>query len=206
MNNADIWQCVERFRTRHTPDLNADKVPLDLLTFIELELKLDVIPLDGLANDFSADAAILSDFTGIYIDGETYDRLDTLPQWRENRLRFTLAHELGHLILHRELFESQAINSKDSLREWLNNHGGEKYRIEKEANEFGGSLLVPIAELTTSFNKLANALDQLRGTHGWQNDDQLRAKTCEQIAPRFGVNAQVIEVRLDRSQLWPSIY
>jgi hypothetical protein len=32
----------------------------------------------------------------------------------------------------------------------------------------------------------------------------LRDKFAEQIAPRFGVNSQVIAVRLDRDTVWPA--
>ena len=40
MTNTEIWQRVEDFRTQYAPNLNAEKIPLDLLTFIELELGL----------------------------------------------------------------------------------------------------------------------------------------------------------------------
>ena len=34
---------------------------------------------------------------------------------------------------------------------------------------------------------------------------QLRDQFAETIAPRFGVNSQVIEVRLDRDGIWPAV-
>jgi hypothetical protein len=35
--------------------------PLDLITFVELELRLDIIPDDNVLRDFGADAAIMAD-------------------------------------------------------------------------------------------------------------------------------------------------
>lgn len=99
--DSGIWDQVEKLRERFA-SLRPDHLPLDLITFIELELRLDIIPDDGILRDFGADAAIMSDFTGIYVDSETYELIDRAPEWKLNRLRFSLAHELGHLFLHRK--------------------------------------------------------------------------------------------------------
>ena len=57
----------------------------------------------------------------------------------EGRQRFTIAHELGHYILHRkdqQLF--QCVNSRASANE------GMERNIEKEADEFAVALLMPL--------------------------------------------------------------
>ena len=66
----------------------------------------------------------MSDFTGIYVDSETYELIDRAPEWKLNRLRFSLAHEIGHLFLHRELFEDAGIQDPKSLRSKLAFMGG----------------------------------------------------------------------------------
>lgn len=63
--DCDIWNQVEELREQF-PSLRADHLPLDLITFVELELRLDIIPDDGVLRDFGAEAAIMSDFTGIW--------------------------------------------------------------------------------------------------------------------------------------------
>lgn len=206
MNHNDIWQRVEEFRQQYAPHLNADKIPLDLLTFVELELRLDVIPFDGLADQFSADAAILGDYTGFYIDGYVYDRIETASRSQTNRLRFSLAHELGHYVLHQEKYQDASVCDFDSMKDWLNHHSGEKEQIEREANEFAGRLLVPIEILNPLFDKLATALDAQYGSHGWQNRNDLREQTCERISQKFGLHSLGISTRLHREGLWPSIY
>ena len=75
MTNEQVWDKVEELRAKHET-LKADKIPLDLISFVELDLRLDLIPYDRLKDDFGADAAILADFSGFYIDGEIFDRID----------------------------------------------------------------------------------------------------------------------------------
>lgn len=196
---------VESFRCQHRI-LGTDKLPLDLLTFVDIDLRLDLIPFDGLRREFGADAAVLADFSGIYIDGETYDLIDSAHEWQLNRLRFSLAHEIGHLVLHREFFEGQKLDSDGSFLQWLNEHNGEKYRLEQEANEFAGRLLVPVEVLQSHFESMKPAFNKLYGHHGWVNDPNVREKACEMIAPKFGVHRDAISTRFERESIWPMVF
>ena len=66
--------------------------------------------------------------------------------------RFTIAHELGHWLLHRE-----ALNGDPNLSIYYRRPiGGELNQKEKEANCFAANLLVPtkfLAELQTSYSE-----------------------------------------------------
>jgi hypothetical protein len=203
MTNAEIWTKVEELRAKHEI-LQADKIPLDLISFVELELRMDLIPYDLLKEDFGADAAILADFSGFYIDGEIFDRIDVVRGSQLNRLRFSIAHELGHLILHREHFDTAAISTTDHFLDWLNEHNGRKYEFEREANEFAGRLLVPVEILRECFEKMLPTMDAKHGRHAWVSNAEIRSKTAELIAPRFGVHPIAIETRFDREGIWPS--
>lgn len=56
------------------------------------------------------------------------------------RINFTLAHELGHYLLHRIGLEQGIIQcSRDAMRYW----NSEEYKRESEANEFASYLLMP---------------------------------------------------------------
>lgn len=78
MRDEEIWDRVEEFRQAH-PGLDPGNLPLDLITFVDLDLGLDLIPYDGLAR-FGADAAVLADFSGFYVDREVFDLIDTAPE------------------------------------------------------------------------------------------------------------------------------
>lgn len=205
MQHDEIWKRVEEFR-RDYPLLQPSQLPLDLITFVDLDLGLNLIPHDGLARRFGADAAVLADFSGFYVDRELFDQIDTSPEWKLNRLRFSLAHELGHWVLHQEVFLKAGLTTAEHFLDWLNSHNGRKYELERDANEFAGRLLVPREILVENFDAVTRAFDQTMGRHAWIRDDSIRQKACERIAPRFGVHWQAISARFDREGLWPSAF
>ena len=67
--------------------------------------------------------------------------------WKQNRLRFSVAHEGGHYILHREIAASLSFKSFDDFTRWTRPRGGQKYSLEQAANEFAGRLLVLVPRL-----------------------------------------------------------
>jgi Zn-dependent peptidase ImmA (M78 family) len=150
----DVWTAVETFRRQHEKDLG--KIPVDVLTAIEVRLRLDVIPFPDLLVKYSADAAVLPDFSGIYVDEQSYKFLEGQPLWRFNRLRFSLAHELGHIILHRDLASELKFNTLEDFRHWTRRYKEARYTLEWEANEFAGRLLVPVERLKTDFDTIVS--------------------------------------------------
>src|ERR1039457_1007000 len=99
---AAIWEQAEAFRKKY---LHGDlaHLPVDVFTLAEIELKLDIVPFDDLFEKYDADAALMHDFSGLYVDAEAYILWEKGPHWKQRRLRFSVAHELGHYILHREI-------------------------------------------------------------------------------------------------------
>lgn len=77
-----------------------------------------------------------SDKWAIFVDGQCQDR---------RRGRFSIAHELGHYLLHREL-----IKRGDPL---------DYPHFEQEANAFAGELLMPAAEIQSAYRYSPGTLD-----------------------------------------------
>jgi hypothetical protein len=98
----NIWRKIEELRA-HYELLREDHTPIDVFTFLEVDLGLDPIPFDDLLSKYRVEAAIKADFSGIYLDAEQYTLMEKGPEWKLNRLRFTVAHELAHYFLHRDL-------------------------------------------------------------------------------------------------------
>ena len=71
MQDSEIWDRVEAFRSEHTM-LQTGHLPLDLVTFVDLELGLDLIPYHGLSR-FGADAAALVLFFLPWVDIQCSD-------------------------------------------------------------------------------------------------------------------------------------
>ncbi|MBO6816186.1 MAG: ImmA/IrrE family metallo-endopeptidase [Rhizobiaceae bacterium] len=89
------------------------------------------------------------------------------------RQRFTLAHEIGHFLLHKDKIGNGIVD--DALyRSRLSNS------LEYEANRFAADLLMPKAEID-------KILDTAVGS-----DDALIETVCR----KFGVSKQAAEIRL----------
>lgn len=196
-----VWNKIEELRTKYEL-LQADRTPIDVFTFLEVDLGLDPIPFDDLVLKYRVEAAIKADFSGIYLDAEQYALMEKGPEWKLNRLRFTVAHELAHYFLHQDLPQEANFASLPDFANWTANYGGRKYTAEQEANEFAGRLLVPETRLGQLFDEFADEAERL--ISNFMESGQLRDKFSQAVAPRFGVNAQVVAIRLDRDGIWPA--
>jgi len=102
LNNVTIGEKVEIFRK----DFWNDNIPVEIEDIIELELKINVIPIPGFLKLANMDALITSDWKCVYVDRDEY-----LDDRRYNRLRFSLAHEIGHFVMHKEIYKNFGIEN-----------------------------------------------------------------------------------------------
>jgi Zn-dependent peptidase ImmA (M78 family) len=196
-----VWKKVAELRSQHET-LRSDRLPIEIFSFLELDLGLDPIPFDDLTSRYRVEAAIKADFTGIYLDAEQYKLMEKGPEWKLNRLRFTVAHELAHYFLHREIPQLSNFSTVAQFAIWTADHGGTKWKVEQEANEFAGRLLVPPERLEEFYQAFASPMQKL--IPDFIKNSKLRTQFAETVASKFGVNAQVVEVRLDRDSIWPA--
>ena len=200
MNGMDpVWVQVERFRHERLTGQLAS-LPVDVFTVAELDLRLDIIPFDDLFAKYGMDAMLRQDLTGIYVDAEAYQLLEKGPIWKQKRLRFTFAHELGHFVLHREEATSRRFSDFPAFFRWLHEESPTRYRIEQEANEFAGRLLVPRERIQDDFDRFTVRAAEF--SPQWHTLPDLRRAFAEKLSDKYGVNAQVIETRLDRESIW----
>jgi Zn-dependent peptidase ImmA (M78 family) len=97
------------------------------------------------------------------------------------RQRFTIAHELGHLLLH----ESRAmiVDTHVYRRDEVSSMGTE--REEREANRFAAELLMPADLIIAEAEALVD-----------EQPSVTARRLVEQLAVRFDVSAQAMEIRL----------
>jgi hypothetical protein len=77
------------------------------------------------------------------------------PVWKQYRLRFTVAHEIGQWVLHRDYAASVKFTSFDHFARHFKGDDPGRYWLEQEANEFAGRLLVPVERLRELFDQFA---------------------------------------------------
>lgn len=122
-----------------------------------------------------------------------------------NRLRFSYAHEVGHLILHNDLYIQFPINNLDEWKNFILNVPDREYCfIEYQANEFAGRLLVPRDVLVSELGKCLKQIEEV-GLSGYLATDPeaVLARISPSLCKPFGVSYQVIERRIEQEDLWP---
>jgi Zn-dependent peptidase ImmA (M78 family) len=122
-----------------------------------------------------------------------------------SRLRFAMAHEVGHYVLHRSLYKTITIDTTEQYILFIENTPEQEYRaLESQANEFAGSLLVPRDLLRNEVNNVVDRIIQEGIAHllpRYSND--ILARNLESLARPFGVSSKVIERRIEIEKLWP---
>lgn len=135
LGNAKIEEIVEQFRAK----FYNNTVPVDIEYIIEIKMKISIWPIPDFLKHTGTDALITSDWTTIYVDRNEY-----MDERFLNRLRFSLAHEIAHLVLHKTIYESFGITNHSDYQRLYEDIPQEKYGyLETQANKFANYLLVP---------------------------------------------------------------
>lgn len=100
-----------------------------------------------------------------------------------NRIRFSLAHELAHYLLHNHIIESSGSINRPSN----NNYEKGNPVLEKEANSLAAEILMP-EELV---NKACEDL-------GLTQKDLVPLEALEELADRFDVSRTAMAIRLEQ--------
>lgn len=143
LTNQQLRTAAMKFLREYHPD---DTVPVPIEEIIELQFEMDIIPVQDLQRNFGIEGTLAGDFSGIYVD-------EFVQNARTNRYRFTLAHEIGHLILHKEHLKQ--LGPFDSIDQWiacLNRMNGSDHDVmEYQGYVFAGYVLVPNHHLERVF-------------------------------------------------------
>lgn len=100
------------------------------------------------------------------------------------RKRFTLAHEIGHIILHAEYMHSLVPEGQSPLFKVTSNVVLQDSYLESQANYFASAFLIPQSQL---FNLYQENVDGILD--------------AAQVARHFGVSRRSAEIRLEQLKL-----
>jgi Zn-dependent peptidase ImmA (M78 family) len=199
LTKEEIRSISEKFRNTYW---DRETIPVNIEHIIEHGLHLEVIPVHGIRQFEKIDAYLKSDRSGIVVDIEQY--MDVQGRY-ENRLRFSLAHEIGHYMLHGYIYKKFAIDTPQEYIDFVMSLPENEYKsIEWQANEFAGSLLVPRTRLFQEI-EIAQERLKLKGlSHLWDsNREQVLVSMSPTIGRVFGVSDDVIERRINEERdLW----
>lgn len=189
----DLRREAGDFLEKYNPD-GSLPVPIEEIT--EFNLKLDVVPVSGLQKHFDTDAFLSNDLKTITVDQYIFDAVET-------RYRFSLAHEISHLLLHADFFNHlKPFSTVNAWKDAVRGIPKEDYHwIEWQAYALAGLILVPSQPLKEHFDDVSDQLYLVEMRRSEASDEAKEAIEVE-LADRFCVSTAVIHKRIEKDRLW----
>lgn len=177
-----IGQIADEFLVKYHSKLS---LPIPIEEIAENKLNLKILEEINLKKNYDVDGFLTSDLENIFIDFNLYMNF-------ENRTKFTIAHELGHFILHGELFKKLSINSVETLNTLSSKITDEEYGwLEYQAYSFASQVLVPKKALFEKIVKRLGKIPQLE-------TPEILATIAQDLLDVFQVSGEVILRRLQK--------
>lgn len=187
---ARLSRLGEAFLEEHHPE---DTLPIPVEDIVDQKLKIDIVPMRLSPHEIESFTS--HDMSTFYVDVDVYNSDNT------NRYRYSLAHELSHVILHKNIFENAGFKDIAGWKEFTLSFGEDYKWIEWQAYSLAGILLVPTKHLLNKFTAISKKLED-----GGIDIRTLGPNEMNQIAKilgrDFGVSSAVIHKRAVREGLW----
>lgn len=139
IDDDTIYHHADSFLKTHHP---SQVLPIPIEKIIETKLGLSIFPIKDLESGCEIDGSLSKDFKTILIDEYVFEK-------SVKRARFTLAHEVGHYILHHDLFEEcGGFNTEQGFIDFQNSLSDRDYkRLEIQSFRFAEEILFPKSKL-----------------------------------------------------------
>ncbi len=146
-NYSQVRTISESFLKDYYPSLVP---PIPIEDIAELQIGIEINSVAGLKEEFDIDGFIHSNFQAITLDDYVFNMF-------EERTKFTIAHEIGHAVLHKKIYEQFNIDSKEKYRKFQNSIPEEDQKwLEIQANMFAGCVLVPSKPLKKAVKEVTD--------------------------------------------------
>lgn len=169
-------------------------LPIPIEYIIEYCLELHICPLENLYKRFRLNGFLSADRTLIIIDEYQYDNY-------VEKYRFTLAHEVGHYIMHKDFYKGIDFSSAEEYYNFLLSIPNDELRwFETQGDNFAGHILVPAKQLEEECKKLIKENSD-RFFDNYQPASDFWSYASEKLAESFDVNPKVVEIRINKQGL-----
>ena len=181
----DVAAAADKFLKTYHPSNN---LPVPIEEIVEIKMGIALYAIPGIKPLLGIDAFINSDFTQITVDENS---LTAFTQ----RARFSIAHEIGHSILHKEWYRK---HGPQSIEDYLTFHeriDAKSYKfIEIQAHTFAGLVLVPK-------DLLLNQLKLKLGRVPNQESAEILIPVANDLLDIFQVSGDVMLRRLEKEDI-----
>jgi hypothetical protein len=184
----DLRKEADEFLRQHNP---SGEFPVPIEEIVEFDFIINIVPVLGLQREYEVEGFTSSDLKNIYVDEYVYtDRI--------TRYRFTLAHEIGHIMLHRHLYDAHKFKSVQGWKEFINSLTEEEHSwLEYQGYSFAGLVLVPKEHLVKSTSEWTRKIKD-KGISMEKNWDFAWDLITEHVAKAFLVSPDVVEKRMEK--------
>ena len=173
-------------------------LPVDIEYLVDAVKGLMIVPIPGLRRATGISGYLSSDCTEISVDGK-------IVESRPHEYRFTLAHELSHLLLHEEIVaHCRDLNLdgwENGWKQYLQAQAAAEFaQMERQADEMARGLLVPSILLSLEVTPFIEKA-QTRGVDLRQLGQAGQKYISQELEDRFGVPKNDLFIRLQDEDL-----
>lgn len=164
------------------------KLPIPIEEIVELKMSIALVAVPGIKHLLGIDAFISSDFTQITVDENSLVKFT-------KRTRFSIAHEIGHLILHKEWYEKYGPKNFEDYLTFYDRIDKKIYKfMEIQAHTFAGLVLVPP-------DLLLNQLKIRMGKIPQSETPEILIPVAQDLLEVFEVSGEVMFRRLQKENI-----
>ena len=192
MTRREIRLAAEKFLNEHAPNRG---LPVDIEAIADIKLGIEVRPLPGLYRAFGRNGILLSSGKVIAVDNDDYESYQT-------RFRFTLAHEIGHIVLHEDYVEAVSLDDvAQAWKQYADLPPEDMAEMERDANIFAGFVLVPNRELRQQLEVVRQKILSEHRVDINGKGTEVRDGVAKAMADAFDVSPNVVGRRLEEEGL-----
>lgn len=182
---ADVARAANNFLKTYHPSF---VLPIPIEEIVEHKMDIAIFAIPGIKSLIGVDSFISSDFSQITVDEDYFIKF---PE----RTRFSIAHEVGHLILHKDWYEKYG---PKNFEDYLSSHDKTDEQIYKftevQAQTFAGLVLVPTDQLFSELKKRLGRIPSLESP-------EVLAPAVQDLPEIFRVSDAVILRRLQKESI-----
>ncbi len=182
---ADVVKSAREFLSVYHPSLS---LPIPIEEIVEQKMNIDLLVIPNIKSLLGIDAFINANFTQLTVDEFCFTRF---PE----RTRFSIAHEIGHLVLHKKWYAECGPKDLSDYLDFPDKISDQTYRyIEIQAHTFAGLVLVPTSKLHEELKKRLGRIPS-------KEPPEILAPAIQDLPEVFHVSDMVILRRLQKENI-----
>jgi Zn-dependent peptidase ImmA (M78 family) len=190
LRDDEIRRRADEFRRKYW----SDTLPVDIELIAERNLNLLIIPIPNLRYQAHTEAYLSGDLKEIAYD----------PAAPDVRIRFSVAHEVGHFVLHADVISKLRSRLFEEWKEIQQTLPEALWgRAEYQAREFAGRLLVPPQKVIEALKDLRPLIEQAKKIAPDLELPVIKELVSPKLAKKFFVSDEVIVRRMDAEGISP---